>query len=435
MKKLIAALVLIFVIITAVSCIAVNKKTVSAQNQLEKSIMVYTTHSNEQMQYIANEFKKTTGITVNYKIVNNLTQAVEDAKNSGANVDVIYGGNQVEFDNLASKGMLEEVPVSFSNDINAQHKNADGYWYGTSISPLVMYYNTAYMLPQDAPTEWYQLGLPKYYDRMVLPNIDTATTESLLTALSYKYSKSQVATEYATFIQGLRDNVLAYAQNTDAAMSLMKTNKEAALSVGELSQVNTAIAQGAPFKVINATDGSPMVVQGVGVLKGCQNINSAKLFVEFVAGQNMQLQLAEKFSQIPTMSSILPYAPKWMSDPDALNIANIDWNSIAPNSTQLIAKFNSLVKSPKQDAIKLTAPIIADSLIASQEKLVSKAVPNPKDETLAQKQAAEAKVKEQAQQAVDKAKAAQKSAQDKQQQTQAQQSAMQSLQNLGETAM
>lgn len=428
MKKLIAAIVLIFIVITTVSFIAIGKKTTSTESQLEKSIMVYTTDSNAQMQYIAQQFKQSTGITVNYKIVNNLTQAVEQSKNDGTNVDVIYGGDQSEFENLTTKGMLTPTSVTFASDINNEYKNADGYWYGTSLDPMVMYYNTAYMLPNNAPTQWYQLAEPQYYNRLVLPNTNDSITESILGAMSYKYSKSQVATEYNTFLQGMRNNVLAYGENEDAIMQMMKTNKEAALSVGGLSQVNTAIAQGAPFKVINATDGSPMIMQGVGVVNGAQNINSAKLFIEFVAGPNMQLQLANKFNVVPTITSILQYAPKWMSDQNAINIANIDWNTVDPTVANLVAKYNSLVKAPKVQDFKLTMPVIADALIPSQEKLVPK---TPADQTAAEKKAAEAKAAAAAQKAKDQAKAQQT----QEQQTQAQKAAMQSLQSLGETSM
>lgn len=425
MKKLIASIVIIFIVITTISCIAISKKTNSTNNELEKSIVVYTTESNAKMEYIANAFKKSTGITVDYKIVNNLTTAVQDAKHSGTNIDVIYGGNQNEFETLATDKDLVATPVTFADEIGKEYKNTDGLWYGTSLEPMVMFYNDSYMVPNDAPTEWYQLGMPYYYNRLVLPDVSTSAMGNLLGTMSYKYSESNVASQFNTFLQGLRNNVLAYYSNEDEIINAMKTNKEAAISIGELDAVNSAIQAGAPFKVINATDGSPMVMQGVGVVNGSKNINSAKLFIEFVAGPNMQLQLADKFNSIPTINTVLTYAPKWMSDKNALNIANIDWDKVNSSLSDTVAKFNSLTKAPKVEKLTLDKLAIASPLIPSQQKLVEKKP--TKEEAKAEAAKEKAAAAKQKSEETAKAQAVKQSA--------AQKSAMDSLQSLGETSM
>ena len=420
MKKLIGAIVLIFIIITTISCVAMGKKSNYNANELEKSIVVYTTENNAKMQFIAEEFKKATGITVDYKIVSNLSEAVENAKSSGDNVDVVYGGNKSEFLSMTDKGMLTTVPVTFSSDFNSEYMNKDGYWYGTSLEPMVMFYNTAYILPKNAPTAFYQLAMPQYYNRIILPNVDDFIMQSLLGSVAYQYSKSQVPTEYNVFLQGLRNNILSYAENEEAIMNIMKTNKEAGISIGGLDQVNEAIKEGAPFKIINPLDGSPMIMQGVGVIKGAKNINSAKLFIEFIAGPNMQLQLADKFNSIPTLKEALTYAPKWMSNQNGLNIANINWEWVNENLVNSVNKFNSLIKAPKVQKIELQVPIVKDPLIPSQEANINKDKINKKEEEVKAKEAAK------------KAAAAEKAKEEQAKADAMQQSALQGLQSFGE---
>lgn len=421
MKKLIGAIVLIFIIITTISCVAISKKSNSNANELEKSIVVYTTESNAKMQFIADQFKKSTGITVDYKVVNNLSEALQTAKEAGNNVDVVYGGNKSEFLSMTNKGELTPASVTFASEFNSEYMNKEGYWYGTSLEPMVMFYNTAYMVPNDAPTAFYQLALPQYYNRVILPNVNDFTMQSLLGAIGYQYTQSQVSTEYNTFLQGLRDNVLLYGENEEAIINTMKTNKEAAISIGELDQVNKAIQGGAPFKIINPADGSPMIMQGVGVVKGAKNINSAKLFIEFIAGPNMQLQLANKFNSIPTLKTVLTYAPKWMSNENGLNIANINWDWVAQNSTTSVDKFNSLVKAPKVQKIELQMPVIKEALIPTQQANI--------DKTKLDSKAEEAKAAEAAKKAEAEAKAKQEQAKV----SAMQKSALQGLQSLGET--
>lgn len=430
MKKLILTLLSIFIIVTIVSYVAINRKDDSTNNELEKNLVVYTTDDNAQMQFIAKQFKEATGITVDYKIVNNLDEAL---KTKGSNnVDVVYGGDENEFESMTNEDLLTPTKVSFSADLPTEYMNKDGYWYGTSLDPIVMFYNSSDMLPANAPTAWYQLAESTYNNRIILPDTTNFITQSALGSIIYQYSKSQVANESDIFLQGLKDNVVAYEPNEEDVINAMQANKEASISIGSLAQVKSAIAKGATFNVINPADGSPVIMQGIGVVKGAKNINSAKLFVEFLAGANMQLQLAQNFNIIPTLKTVLPYAPAWMANMDGLNIANVDWNTVNSQNSNLIAKYNILIKNPKPEPIKLELPVIESSLIPSQQKV--KDAEKAKTEEEKNKDATKLTPEEQAAKAKSEAEAKQKAqaAQQQNQVTASQQQALQSLQSLGE---
>lgn len=431
MKKLLLALLSIFIIVTVVSYVAINRKDDSTNNELEKSLVVYTTENNTQMQFIAKQFKEATGITVDYKIVSNLNKALQ-TKGSN-NIDVVYGGDQNEFESMTNEGLLTPTKVSFSADLPTEYMNKDGYWYGTSLEPIVMFYNKSTLLPSEAPTAWYQLAESQYNNRIILPETTNYITENTLGAIMYQYSKSQVANQGDMFLKGLKDNVLMTQEaNEEDVINAMQANKGASISFASLAQVKSAIAKGAPFNIINPADGSPIIMQGIGVVKGAQNINSAKLFIEFLAGANMQLQLAESFNVIPTLKTVLPYAPKWMTSMDGLNIANIDWNVVNSEKASLMESYNILIKNPKPEPIKLELPVIGSPLIPSQQKAKDDAKAKAEAAKVNEKLTPEQKAEKAKQEAADKAKA---QAQDPQKQkalTPTQEQALQGLQSLGE---
>ena len=99
MKKLIALFVAILIISTGIAWFTSSRNKMLKEAVLSKEITVYSTVSNNEMQYIANEFKQQTGITVNYQIVSNLQQAVEENKGK---VDFVYGGSAKELNSMAS---------------------------------------------------------------------------------------------------------------------------------------------------------------------------------------------------------------------------------------------------------------------------------------------------------------------------------------------
>ncbi len=422
MKKLVISLLSILAIIIIISGIAIDRKTDSTNNELESSLMVYTTEDNAKMQFIAQQFKEATGITVHYKIVNNLNEAIKN-ESGNPQADVVYGGNETEFESMTQEGLLTPTAVSFSSQLNPEYINEKGYWYETSLEPIVMFYNSSYILPANAPTAWYQLGQVQYKDRIIIPNADQFVTQAALGATMYQYSKSQVPNQANLFLQGVRNNVLTYVQNEDDLIQTMQTSKEASISFAPLDVVKQAIANGATFNIVNPTDGSPMMMQGIGMVKGAKDPNSAKLFIEFLAGPNMQLKLADKFSMIPSISSVLPFAPAWMSNYNGLNISNIDWNSVTDNSDNLMSTFSSLVKSKEATNINLELPVIPSPLIPSQEKAKAEAAAKAAAEKAKQDGVLtpEEKAKKEAAEKAAKEKAA------KEKLTQAQKAALESL--------
>ena len=165
MKKLIALFVAILIISTGIAWFTSSRNKTLKEAVLPKEITVYSTVSNNEMQYIANEFKQQTGITVNYQIVSNLQQAVEENKGK---VDFVYGGSAKELNSMASAGLLEKANFNFDGDISPLYKDSNGYWYGTSIEPIVMFYNHMYMLPKDAPKAWSDLTVEGNKGKVIL---------------------------------------------------------------------------------------------------------------------------------------------------------------------------------------------------------------------------------------------------------------------------
>ena len=344
MKKLIALFVAILIISTGIAWFTSSRNKTLKEAVLPKEITVYSTVSNNEMQYIANEFKQQTGITVNYQIVSNLQQAFEENKGK---VDFVYGGSAKELNSMASAGLLEKANFNFDGDISPLYKDSNGYWYGTSIEPIVMFYNHMYMLPKDAPKAWSDLTVEGNKGKVILTPDYSNYISNIMASMDAEHNSDANEMSGQQFENGLKTNEAVSTTNiTDYTNNILK-NKATPISFAPMNEVQALIQEGNPLTIVNPKNGSPLMVEGAAIVNGTKNLNAAKLFMEFVAGPKTQLQLATKFNVIPVSNNALKFAPSWMKSFNNINIAENDWNLLNDGQFEAYNKNNPQVNDNK----------------------------------------------------------------------------------------
>lgn len=344
MKKLIALFVAILIVSTGIAWFTSSRNKALKAAVLPKEITVYSTVSNNEMQYIANEFKQQTGITVNYQIVSNLQQAVEENKGK---VDFVYGGSAEELNSMASAGLLEKANFNFDGDISPLYKGSNGYWYGTSIEPIVMFYNHMYMLPKDAPQSWSDLTAEGNKGKVVLTPDYSDYISNIKALMDAQHNSDANKITGQQFENGLKTNEAVSTTNiTDYTNSILK-NKATPISFAPMNEVQALIQAGDPLTIVNPKEGSPLMIEGAAIVNGTKNLSAAELFMEFVAGPKTQLQLATKFNVIPVSKNALGFAPTWMKSFNNINIAENDWNLLNDGQFEAYNKNNPQVTDNK----------------------------------------------------------------------------------------
>lgn len=344
MKKLIALFVAILIVSTGIAWFTSSRNKALKAAVLPKEITVYSTVSNNEMQYIANEFKQQTGITVNYQIVSNLQQAVEENKGK---VDFVYGGSAEELNSMASAGLLEKANFNFDGDISPLYKGSNGYWYGTSIEPIVMFYNHMYMLPKDAPQSWSNLTAEGNKGKVVLAPDYSDYISNIKALMDAQHNSDANKITGQQFENGLKTNEAVSTTNiTDYTNSILK-NKATPISFAPMNEVQALIQAGDPLTIVNPKEGSPLMIEGAAIVNGTKNLSAAELFMEFVAGPKTQLQLATKFNVIPVSKNALGFAPTWMKSFNNINIAENDWNLLNDGQFEAYNKNNPQVTDNK----------------------------------------------------------------------------------------
>lgn len=346
MKKflgIVFSFLLLMVVITAAE--VKSRPDVEAQS-LEDKVILYTTYSEDVSKYIKDEFKNKTKIDLEVKTFKDeaALKAQLDSEKDNPVADAVLGGSDMFFSSLVKAGELQAYNPSWNSDVNEDSKDKSGYWYAVNQSPLVMFYNNEILMQQDVPTTLVMLGDPKYKGKIQLPNTNSTEFKYILNSYIYDYFKNNKLDDGIKVLAAVKANVNGYKDSEDAIIKSIGA-KEASIGFASLSKVNMAVKKGSKLTVAHLDDKLPTTINCVGICNKSKNINSAKLFEEFIAGPKMQLQLAQKFQMIPVSSKSLDLGEDWMKSIKN-STYNIDKAVFEANINTWVTDWNNAVIQP-----------------------------------------------------------------------------------------
>jgi iron(III) transport system substrate-binding protein len=95
---------------------------------------------------------------------------------------------------------------------------------------------------------------------------------------------------------------------------------------------------------IYPASGAPILVDGVGIVKGAKNLDAAKKFYEFLFEENQVVEFSEKLFQIPTRTDISKdKLPAWLQGVE-LKPLDLDWAVMAKKEKEWMEYWDENIK-------------------------------------------------------------------------------------------
>lgn len=333
-KKILALSLVAIFSFSMVSCGNDSKE----EKALEDTVIVTTKYPDEVMKYVSDEFKKETGITVEYETKDEISE--DDFKNT--KTDVILGGNKELYKKETSNGSLKAYETSWFNDVDENYRDKEGYWYSIFRNPIVIVYNKVNLPSNLIPTKLQDLELGKLANKIVMVNPNDFYTKYFISASgSYLTAISNNDENIANlFLKSLKMNVANFYSNYDELASSLEV-KETPISIMPLDIFMKKSKINANLNRVDLSDGSPVTTECAGILKTAPNSKASELFLEFVAGPKIQLELAKEFNIMPTLPVAEKYEPDWMKNFKAMDINE---DVVLTNESKWVDYFNSIIK-------------------------------------------------------------------------------------------
>jgi iron(III) transport system substrate-binding protein len=257
----------------------------------------------------------------------------------------LWGGTQQALTQAADEGLLAAYTPKTAGNFPAERRDPKKRWWGEVLLPEVIVYNNKLVKKSDAPKDWDDLVTAAWKGKIVIRDVlPSGTMRSIYSSMIYRTFKADGKTDagYA-YLKKLDANTANYTANpNDMYLKLAR-------GVGEVTVWNLqdvliqANTNKQPFAFVIPASGAPVLLDGVGVVKGSKSTKAAQDFMDYLFTPETQAKLAKTQFQIPAADLAADKQPAWLK---ALKLKemDVDWDVLAQREEEWMAYWQSNIK-------------------------------------------------------------------------------------------
>lgn len=266
--------------------------------------------------------------------------------------DLWWGGPMLLFDRAEKEGLLDAYRPSWDSAVGPEAKSGGSFWYGTALLPEVIMYNSRVVDSAEAPHDWDDLLAPRWKDRIIIRLPLASGTMRMMFASIMERELRRTGDAYAgvRWLRALDANTRSYAADP-TQLYLKIAREEGVVSIWDLPDVVIqAREHGYPFAYIIPASGTPVITDGIALVKGARHRAAAAMFYEFVTSVDNTVIQAERFFRIPARLDISPaLLPAWVASL-RLKSMDVDWRTISSKEQEWMRLWDEQVKGRGRDA-------------------------------------------------------------------------------------
>lgn len=243
-------------------------------------------------------------------------EVLERIRSERANpqADVWFGAPEQMFETAAEEDLLEPFEPSWADALPPEARDPEGRWHGTYLTPEVIAYNDDALSADEAPADWDDLLDPRWRDEVILREpMASGTMRTIFAHIIYRESGGTGEPEAGyEWLLRLDAQTREYALNPTLLYQKL-ARQEGLVTMWNMPDILTLRATtGLPIQYRIPESGTPVVVDGVAVVRGAPSPDVARAFVEFVGSRDAILTAAERFFRVPARGDIpLDELPDW----------------------------------------------------------------------------------------------------------------------------
>ena len=356
MKKAIAALLALVLVLSACgqttpSTAATTTAPAGSQNETQPAgtksaadysgtLTVYSPHDSDPLNAGVAMFEKAYPNVKVEVVADGTSNLVNKIKAEAANpiADVLWGGGA---DTLAAyKDVFQPYKPTCIDLIDKSLYDPEYYWIGESPLPMVFIANTDKIPEADIPTTWAALAdfdTDKYGKIAIADPVASGSAFTQLCTMLFLFG--QESDDYKSGWEFV-EKVIPKLEVKNSSSLAHKDIFGGENAVG-ITLEKAAIKYTDDFmKVVFPSDGTSAVPDGVAIVKDCKNLELAKLFVEFVLGQECQAAQNKDYGRRPIRSDVTPVGLSPLAD---IKLMNYNFDYAAKNAAKIKEAWQDLI--------------------------------------------------------------------------------------------
>lgn len=250
------------------------------------------------------------------------------AEKGNPQADVVFGLTQMPMQQLKDKDVLIPYVPSWAEGLENSYKDADGYFHCFWQTPIVLAFNTDYISEEGAPKDWLELDKPEYKEMFAIGSIKSQTTRAILAGILWNYYdevSGDITQEGWDKLASIYANTQTLPSGSDAWQMVKEGNTPIVLNWFGGVEANTKKNE-IPIHYVVPENGTPVVAEAIGIVKGSKNIEVAKEFVEWFGSPEIMGEYANEFGQAPVHPEAIALCSEEVkAEATMFKVQNIDW--------------------------------------------------------------------------------------------------------------
>ncbi|GAC1686737.1 MAG: extracellular solute-binding protein [Gemmatimonadaceae bacterium] len=282
-------------------------------------LTVYSPHGKELLADYKQQFEKAHPAVDLQWVDMGAQEVLERVRAEGANpqADVWFGATGEIFDRAAKEQLLAPYRPTWAAVVDSAARDPHDLWYGTYLTPEVIAYNSDAVSEADAPKDWDDVLDPRWRDKVVIR--DPVASGSMRAIFAAQIVRSIRAT-------GSPDSGFAWLRRLDANTREYVLNptilyqklgrREGVITLYDMPDIAALRARTKiPVRYMIPTSGTPLLVDGIAIVKGTKHPELAREYYEYVTTKTAMLGAARDHLRIPARTDIADAdLPDWIRD-------------------------------------------------------------------------------------------------------------------------
>lgn len=317
----------------------------STAGQTGGKLVVYSALNEDNTIAIADQFKKDTGIEIEYiSLGGGDAVARVQAEMGNPKADILVGGSVDLYGSLATAGAFEAYDSPNNDSLDARFNDPNHFWQGWYMGVLSIIINEERfekeLTPKGVkmPETWDDLLDPNYKNVFVWANPTTAGGAYIATACQIFRLGEDAAWDY---LKALDQNVHHYYKGAGDVISPVATGEFIA-SIAWAHDSFKIQQQGYPLKLIIPKQ-TAYEIGGSAIIKGGPNTENAKVFIDWLLTKEAQeLSVATSY-RYPVRTDVA--APAGLPTLEEVDLVDYDRDQAASMKEAVLEKFDAEIIS------------------------------------------------------------------------------------------
>lgn len=310
----------------------------------ENSIMVYSPQGDEERgKWIIDRAKKDLGIDLKFLCAGGGELADRLAAEKGnPQADVVMGLVQSAMYSLKDEEILEPYVPAWAKGLDPVYKDKDGYFCSFWQTPIVLAYNSDDISDTDAPTSWEALADSKYKGQFAFGQTTSQTVRTYLVGILWNYYDSktdQISDKGWELLRNIYANAGTWPSADDAVWKALKDGELPILPNWFGGIAANTKKNNIPVKYVNPQNGTPIVAEAIGLVKGSKKEENAKKYIDWWGSAEVMSDYAKEFGQVPAHPDAIEKSPEDIKEQAKMfQPQNIDWEVVSKHMNEWMEK-------------------------------------------------------------------------------------------------